>query len=194
MSYSNGQIIVLNGASSAGKTTIARQLLPLIGADCIYTGLDDILARVQPFGAEDSSALQRSFRIMLFNLTDGRLRLFKRLHRAVVAHAIAGRNVIVETAYMDTRALQDAAVCFAPLDGLFVGVKPPLSVSEHWEAQRGDRPRGHARKHYDLIHAHGIYDLILDPSQVTPEVCAATILQRLEQPRDAFRQLLAHSP
>ncbi len=54
---------------------------------------------------------------------------------------------------MDSRALRDAAECFAPLDGLFVGLKPPLAVSEKWEAGRGDRPIGQARKHYDLIHA-----------------------------------------
>ncbi|MBA3945362.1 MAG: AAA family ATPase [Herpetosiphonaceae bacterium] len=189
-----GKIVVLNGASSAGKTSTARALLDLMGAPAVHTGLDHILDRVQPFGAEPHTALgrlRRSAQIVWFQRTDGRLRLFKQLHREVVALAQAGRDVIVDTALMDPRALRDAAVCFGPVHGLFVGMKPPLQVSERWEAMRGDRERGHARKHYDLVHAHGTYDLVLDPSVLTPQECARAVLQRLaDGPPTAFRQLL----
>jgi chloramphenicol 3-O phosphotransferase len=183
-------LIVLNGASSSGKTTIAQILRPLLGEQCIVTGLDDILERLQPFGPENGNfihKLVRPFRIMWFQFTDGRLKLFKRLHKEIVVHYKVGRNIIVDTALMDRRALLDAAECFAPLGGFFIGVKPPLEVSEQWEAARGDRPTGHARAHYNLTHAHGIYDLVLDPSQMTPQECAWTILNRIQgPPPDAF--------
>jgi chloramphenicol 3-O phosphotransferase len=127
---------------------------------------------------------------MLFQITDGRLKLFKQLHREAVASYRAGGPVIVDTALMDRRALLDAADCFAPLSGFLIGVKPPLTVSEQWEAARGDRAVGHARAHYDLIHAHGIYDLVLDPSQLTPEECAQSILARINSaPPQAFQQI-----
>ena len=188
-------LIVLNGASSSGKTLTAQALRAQLGASCIYTGFDEILARVQPFGPDHGGmwhGLQRSVRILWFQLTDGRLHLLKQLHREVVAQVQAGHPVIVETALMDPRALQDAAACFAPVGGLFVGMKPPLAVSEQWEVQRGDRPQGQARKHYDLIHQHGLYDLLLDPAQLTPEACAVAILQRLAGPPPyAFQQLTA---
>ena len=194
MAQERHTLIVLNGASSAGKTCAAQALLSLLGTRCVYTGLDDILERVGPFGPEATGRvgrLYRSGRIAWFLLTDGRLRLFKRLHREVAALAQAGRDVIVETALMDQRALRDAAERFMPLGGFLIGMKPPLAVSEQWEAARGDRPPGHARKHYDLIHAHGIYDLLLDPSQMTPSECAAAILRRSEgAPPEAFAQLL----
>ncbi len=187
-------LIVLNGASSAGKTLTAQALVRLLGPQCVVTGLDDILERVQPFGSHDGgtlAGLRRGVRIAWFGLTDGRLRLFKTLHREVVTLYQSGSDVIVETALMDRRALQDAAVCFASLNSLFVAMKPPLAVSEQWETERNDRPHSQARKHYDLIHAHGMYDLVLDPSQMTPEECAATILHRLERPPlDTFRKLL----
>lgn len=197
MSQQPGDIIVLNGASSAGKTRTAEALLLLLKEDCIYTGLDDILARIKPYGAEGMGTLielRRSINSVWFQLTDGRLRLFKQLHREVVSHSCQGQTVIVETALMDRRALYDAALCFAPLNALFVGMKPPLSVSEQWEGERGDRPCGQARKHYDLIHAHGIYDLVLDPSTMTPQECALTILKQLEEEvrPQAFRQLLTY--
>jgi chloramphenicol 3-O phosphotransferase len=101
-----------------------------------------------------------------------------------------GRNVIVDTAFMDRRALLDAAECFASLNGFLIGVKPPLEVSEKWEAARGDRNAGQARAHHDLIHAHGIYDLVLDPSQMTPQECAQAILRRVQDsPPDAFQRI-----
>jgi chloramphenicol 3-O phosphotransferase len=187
-------LIVLNGSSSAGKTTIAQELRPLLSEPCIVTGFDDILDRVQPFGRENGNFLHRlvrPFRIMWFQFTDGRLKLFKQLHREIVVHSKAGRNIIVDTALMDKRALLDAAECFAPLGGFFIGVKPPLDVSEHWEAARGDRPMGHARAHYNLIHAHGIYDLVLDPSQMTPQECARTIMNRIQSPPpEAFQRIM----
>ena len=182
-------LVVLNGASSAGKTSIAQALAGRLAPGYVLTGLDEILERVQPMGREGSPG--RALRVLWFQLTDGRLRLFRQLHREAAAHARAGRDVIVESALMDPRARLDAAACFAPLDGLFVGVQPPLAVSEQWEAARGDRPRGQARKHYELIHAHGQYDLRLDPSVLTPQQCASAILLRLAGPRpEAFRKLL----
>lgn len=187
-------LIVLNGASSSGKTSIAKELLVLLGRETICTGFDDILERVQPFGAEGggiANRLMRSVRILYFGATDGRFKLMKRLHREVTAQYKSNRNVIVETSLMDSRALLDAAQEFAPLDGFFVGVKPPLSVSMQWEAQRGDRPPGQAQLHYDLIHSHGIYDLEIDPSRMTPVECTALILEacRKSSPH-AFRDLL----
>ena len=159
----------------------------------MVTGFDDILDRAQPFGPENGNFMQRlarPFQIVWFQLTDGRLKLFKRLHRQVVTHYRAGKSVIVDTALMDSRALLDAAKCFAPLGGFFIGVKPPLDVSEQWEAARGDRKVGHARAHYDLIHGHGIYDLVLDPSRMTPQECVQAIVRRVQDsPPDAFQRI-----
>jgi len=187
-------LIVLNGASSSGKTTIAHALLKVLEQPQIYTGLDDILERVQPFGPEHGDVfhrLARPWRALWFQRTDGRLKLFRQLHREVVAHYQIGKNIIVDTALMDRRALLDAAECFAPLGGFLIGIKPPLEVSERWEAARGDRRPGHARAHYDLIHAHGIYDLVLDPSQMTPDECARVILNRVNGPApDAFQRII----
>lgn len=167
----------------------------MLGNDCIYTGFDDILERVRPFGAEGhgtTSHLLRAVRILYFNATDGRFKLLKRLHREIVSHCKSNWTVIVETSLMDRRALLDAAEQFAPLNGFFVGVKPPLAVSMQWEAQRADRPIGQAQRHYDLIHAHGIYDLEIDPSRMTPIESATLILEeRRKSTPHAFQDILA---
>lgn len=193
---SNGShiIIVLNGASSSGKTLTAQTLVKLLNSNCILTGLDDILERDKPFDVEGTGTLadiRRAIKIMLFQFTDGRLKLFKKLHQEVVSLHQAGHSVIVETSLLDKRALRDAAMCFSSLKALFVGMKPPLEVSEQWEAKRNDRPIGQARKHYDLIHSNAIYDLTLDPSLMSPEECAASILNYLNESRfGSFQKVL----
>lgn len=120
------------------------------------------------------------------------MRLAAALHREVATVVRAGHHVVVDTALMDRRALRAAAARFAPVGGLFVGMKPPLAVSERWEAQRGDRPRGQVRRHHARVHAHETYDLVLDPSTLTPQECASAIMQRLEvgPVPSAFRRLL----
>ncbi len=177
-SGTSNALVIVNGASSAGKTLAIQAFLNRAGPNWIYTGLDDILDRRRPFGPEPTTAwtaFQRTLRVGWFNLTDGRLQLFKALHAEAVSLVHAGKSVIIETSLMDKRALHDAAQQFASLNGLFIGMQPPLDVSERWEAERGDRPIGHARKHYELIHAHNTYDLVLDSSILTPDECALAI-------------------
>lgn len=190
-----GTLVVLNGASSSGKTLTALALQPLLGPTCIRTGFDHMLARLRPFGSDPDTwddYLRWWARVLRFRLTGGRLQLFGRLHREAAALTRAGHPVIVETSLIDQRALYDAAACFAPLGGLFVGMKPPLEVSEQWEAGREDRTQGQARRHYARVHSHGVYDLLVDPSALTPQECAVAITRRLgnEQPASAFQRLL----
>ena len=194
MSNNSHVIVVLNGASSSGKTLTAQALVKLLNSNCILTGFDDIMERDQPFDVEGTGTLgsiRRAIKIMLFQFTDGRLKLFKKLHREIVRVHQSGHSVILETSLMDKRALRDAAICFSPFNALFVGMKPPLEVSEQWEAKRNDRPMGQARKHYDLIHSTAIYDLTLDPSLMSPEECARSILNYLNESRSgSFQKIL----
>ena len=44
--------------------------------------------------------------------------------------------------------------------------------------------------HYDVIHAHGIYDLRLDPFQMTPQERAQVIFRRAKGPfPDVFQRI-----
>lgn len=195
MTLKRPALIILNGASSAGKTLTARALAEVFGTNCVVTGFDTYFDEVQPLNLKDKgwqAALRHSFGLSRFQLTDGRAHMADALHKEAVTRHQSGHDVVVETALQDRRALLAAARCFAPYNGLFVALKPPLEISEQWEAARVDRPRGHARRHYAQIHAHDFYDLMLDPSTLTPMACADAILKRLGSPPfDAFSRLLA---
>jgi chloramphenicol 3-O phosphotransferase len=76
---------------------------------------------------------------------------------------------------------------------LFVGVRLPLAVVEQRERERGDRGPGGAAAFYDLVHAHGTYDLELDTATASSLECALRIKEALEtdHPRREFRELAA---
>ena len=100
MSNGSPVIVVLNGASSSGKTLTAQALVKLLDSNCSVTGLDHILERDKPFDVEGTGTLasiRRAVKIMLFQLTDGKLKLFKKLHQEVVSVYQSGHSVIVET-------------------------------------------------------------------------------------------------
>ena len=170
-----GTAIILNGASSAGKSLIAAELLQWPGSNAIGTGFDDMLDRQ---AAENNGFFKRLSRHF-----DPRFRLntFRRLHTEIVALLDEHRHVIVDTAIMEPAALADLADRLAERRAYLIGVKPPLSVSETWERQRGDRPIGQARKHYDLVHRHNTYDLLIDTSRLPPAEAASLILQHIAQ-------------
>ena len=71
------------------------------------------------------------------------------------------------------------AALFSDLPAWLVGIRCPLEVLEERERARRDRTLGQARLQYNLVHAHGVYDVEVDTSSHTPEECAQIILQRL---------------
>ena len=54
----------------------------------------------------------------------------------------------------------------------------PLDVLEAREIARGDRAIGLARWQFDKVHRGMTYDFEIDTSTLTPDACAAAIMQR----------------
>jgi chloramphenicol 3-O phosphotransferase len=98
-------------------------------------------------------------------------------HRRAERHVNAGGHAVVDTSLLTRRAVRDAARRLGPLGALLVGVMPPLHISERWEAARSDRPPGHARRHYALVHSLVSYDLVLDTSTLTAGQAAELVLR-----------------
>lgn len=119
------------------------------------------------------------------------LRLLAGTYRAIAAFAAAGNDVIVDDVIYDRRVLRSAVEALAGLPVLFVGLRCPREVVERRERERGDRAPGGASAFYDLVHAHGLYDLEIDTSADSPAGCAQRIKEALASghPREAFPQL-----
>ena len=172
-----GNIIILNGTSSSGKTSVLRALQNLLDEPYLEAGIDkfiwmlpkryldrplwdDVLGRASEAGATGEQ-------------------LVMSMHRAMRALALSGSNVLADHVLVEPEWVKDAASLFHDLPAYLVGIRCPLEVLEERERARRDRTLGQARLQYNLVHAHGVYDVEVDTSSHTPEECAQIILQRL---------------
>ncbi|MET7361159.1 AAA family ATPase [Streptomyces sp. NPDC005562] len=159
-----GRIIFLNGTSSSGKSSIARELLDILD-DGVYFHL-----------AVDSFNATRTKRPLSEKDLDAALRRTRMgFHRSIAAMAEVGNHVVVDHVLSEPWRLVDCLTVLRPESVLFVGVRCSLDELVRREAARGDRPAGLAALQYDLVHRHGDYDLECDTSTTSPAECAALI-------------------
>jgi chloramphenicol 3-O phosphotransferase len=186
-----GRIIYLNGTPSAGKTSIGRALQNLFDEPFLLLGIDTFL------GMLPRSSFGKSW---LVPGPDGGLLpgpAFRAKSRppmlATLAALAAKHDLIVDDVLADRATLDDVLDPLAPYSVLFVGVECPLEVAEERERGRPDRTVGLARGLAGLVHAHGIYDMTVDTSVLSPEECADAIRRRfVEGPTPtAFAELRA---
>jgi chloramphenicol 3-O phosphotransferase len=149
-----GRIILLNGATSSGKSSIARALQATIETPFLHYSIDHLReAGVLPLARIRSGA---------FHWPDHREAFFEGFHRSVVAFAAAGNDLIVEHIVETPAWMARLVELLAGLDVFVVGVHCPLPELERREAARGDRPPGGARRDFETIHRHVAYDLEVD--------------------------------
>ncbi|HEX5163959.1 MAG TPA: hypothetical protein VFV93_01080, partial [Thermomicrobiales bacterium] len=119
--------------------------------------------------------------------------LLRAMYAGVAAIAAAGVSLVVDEVLYQPSVLRAAVEELSDSNVLFVGLRLPLQVAEQRERDRGDRGLGAARLFYDRVHLHGIYDLELDTSAMSPDEGARAIKNVLErnQQGTAF-QMLAH--
>ncbi|MCW5251377.1 chloramphenicol phosphotransferase CPT family protein [Streptomyces sp. SHP 1-2] len=166
-----GRIIFLNGTSSSGKSSIARELLEVLDDGVFFhlavDGFNAMRSR-RELGAEELDAALRRTRMGF--------------HRSVAAMAGVGNGVVVDHVLSEPWRLLDCLAVLPPEDVLFVGVHCPLDELVRREAARGDRPAGLAARQYGLVHAHGEYDVECDTGAAGPRACALRIKEALACP------------
>ncbi|WP_329540860.1 chloramphenicol phosphotransferase CPT family protein [Streptomyces sp. NBC_01358] len=164
----SGRIIFLNGTSSSGKSSIARELLDILD-DGVFFHL-----------AVDGFNAMRSKRELGERELDAALRRTRMgFHRSIAAMAEVGNDVVVDHVLSEPWRLLDCLAVLPPENVLFVGVHCPLDELVRREEARGDRPPGLAAFQYGLVHAHGDYDLECDTGTTSPRACAQHIKEFL---------------
>jgi chloramphenicol 3-O phosphotransferase len=156
---------LLNGASSSGKSSIGRALLPLLPDPWFFVPADAI-------GAMRSTVHTRV-------LDDGAL-------------ASAGNDVIMDYPLSERWRLEDLLDVLRGYDVTLVEVRCAPEELERRERERGDRPVGLARSQAE-VYGHGDFDIAVDTTNTGPETCAETIakaLGEIETPK-AFDRLRA---
>jgi len=195
-----GNIILLNGASSAGKTSILLALQQVLDTPYLDAGIDKFLWML-PKQYLDVPLWHEVFEYSWRENGDTRElsiqagplghKLMSGMHQSIVALSQSGNNVIADHVLIERQWVQECARLFADLPALFVGVHCPLEVLEQRERERADRTLGQARAYLRKVHAHGTYDLDVDTSRFSPADCALQIKVRLQDgpPPQAFKVL-----
>ena len=203
MPADGGRIVVLNGTSSAGKTTLANALQQALPDEYEITGLD-LTLRALPselFVMTDDIAhppvkgflvpLRGGVQLSLPKLGPAALDHLEKMYASFGARADAGANLIVDDVLWHPRALAMATTHFADRDAWFVGVYCSTNVAVEREKRRGDRAAGGAALFAETVHGHGVYDITVDTSVSSPEEAAHQVIVAMAAARrpKAFRRL-----
>ena len=183
----SGKIILLNGASSAGKSTLARGLQAALDEPFWHYSIDHLrAAKILP----DERIINGNFA-----WRDLRPQFFHGFHLTIPVLAEAGNNLIVEH-IIETREWMDRLLhLLGPLDVFFVGVHCPLPELERRELARGDRRIGDAQADFEITHTFGTYDFEVNSTQPLDENIRAVITAwQTRQYPGAFAKMLQHRP
>jgi chloramphenicol 3-O phosphotransferase len=176
-----GTIILLNGASSSGKTTLLRALQDLLPTPYLDAGIDKFIWML-PKRYMDRPLWDE---VLGLATTAGQAghTLFSGMHQAIAALSRSGNNVLADHVLVEPAWVTECAGLFHDLPAYLVKVYCPLEVLIEREKSRKNRTLGQAAAQFPLVHAHGLCDIEVDTSRDSPEACARQILQRLEDPQ-----------
>jgi chloramphenicol 3-O phosphotransferase len=189
-----GRIILLNGSSSSGKSSVARELQEVLPEPFLHVGIDHFIAMLPGRYFGDSPSANDGF-LLLKGETETAIRtgpvgqrLVRGMARACAALAGAGNHLIIDHVLLEGSAFADLVEALGPFAVLFVGIRCPLEVAIQREQARSDRTVGMARAQHALVHVHGSYDLEIDTFIDSPRQAALRIKDRLENgPRRPLR-------
>ncbi len=149
----NSKIILINGTSSSGKSTLCKALKAELNEPFWYIASDQFIDIGMSPSRKDKGGK--------FDWNDLRPKFFDGFHRVLPSFASAGNNLIVEHIIEFPHWMDDLVVLLKDFDVFFVGLHCPLEVLEKHERKRGDRQIGEASYHMKT-HDYCTYDLEID--------------------------------
>jgi chloramphenicol 3-O phosphotransferase len=192
-------LILVNGPSSAGKTTLCRALQAAIENPYLVVGFDDFIFMSGPRyyrGADTKEQrepdaltalgvemVQTSLPGAPISVTARFGPVFRRILdamapavRTLIDH---GNPVIFDHVLHDQAMLESFVKASAGLNIFTIGVTCPLDVLEMRERARGDRVLGRARGLAEVVHSFFSYDVVVDTGVTSTEACVQVVLGAL---------------
>jgi chloramphenicol 3-O phosphotransferase len=166
-----GRVIILNGASSSGKSTLARTLQGALDEPFLQVSSDQFVeAGRLPVRQDEGGPLHW--------WDEMRPRFFAGFHRCLPALAGAGIDLIVEHVIEYRAWRDDLAALLGHCDVFLVGVHCDLDELDRRERVRGNRRPGEGRAHVTVngIHTFGPYDFDVDTTAGVSTGVTASVL------------------
>jgi chloramphenicol 3-O phosphotransferase len=161
------QIVFLNGTTSSGKTSIAKELQNMSDTPYLHVQLDDFLGMIQERHIDTEE-------IDGVNVICSRL--VRGFHRSILGLADVGNYLIVDHVLQEADWLSDCINLLEHHNVAFVGVECSPKQLEIREKKRGNRPVGLAKLQLMKVHHQRVYDFKVDTTRRSPSVCARQIL------------------
>jgi chloramphenicol 3-O phosphotransferase len=160
-------VVVLNGGSSSGKTSLARSLQAILSEPWLRFGVDMLIDAMPDsmtsggagigFADDGGVSVGSSFRDVESAWMEG-----------VASMARAGVRIIIDDVFLGGRASQERwRASLAGLSVLWVGVHCEPGIATAREASRKDRTAGMAVSQAEIVHAGVLYDIEVDTSHRT---------------------------
>ncbi|MFC6591401.1 chloramphenicol phosphotransferase CPT family protein [Deinococcus lacus] len=147
-----GSLILLNGASCAGKSTLCRALQTALPEPFLFFSMDFFLfGQVLP---RDEAGKLRDYQLI-------RPQVFQGFYNCLPALLDAGNNLVVETILENAEQTGQLQAAVRGYEVFWVGIQCPVSELERREQARGDRRVGDARRDAETVHTFVSYDLEL---------------------------------
>src|SRR2546423_495173 len=159
------QVIVLNGASSSGKSSLARELQRRLDDVWFHVSVDAFLDMLPLEDETKGAQLAAEFP-----------RLLHAIHASMGALADGGARVIIDHVLAPPLGADDLRAVLDGIDTMWVGLLCPLDVLDERELARGDRQVGMARLQATAVHDGMAYELTVDTSRADASGCANQIL------------------
>jgi chloramphenicol 3-O phosphotransferase len=175
-----GRVVVLNGGSSAGKTTLTRALQDILPEVWFRAGIDTFL------GAASIRLYDHPLRLTIGK--DGSVRrgpefdqLYEAYRASVGTFARGGANVIIDEVLLGGGSEQQAWRAALSAEPLWVGIRCRAEEAERRETQRGDRDTGMARGQADAVHDGVVYDVDLDLTAMSTAEAVVPIVAAIRE-------------
>jgi chloramphenicol 3-O phosphotransferase len=181
-------LIVLNGTSSAGKTTLATSLQKRFSTPVQVSGVDTFLA-LQPdsmFAPPGSGVATDGFTwcpVQVEGQQAWAVRpglkgeaLMRAVHAYWAACAAEGIAQVIDHVLLSEAMALDLQERLADFDPMYVAVRCPLDVVDQRERDRGDRLLGQGRGIGATVHDFLTCDVDVDTSVLRPEEAADAVL------------------
>jgi chloramphenicol 3-O phosphotransferase len=165
------QVIFLNGASSSGKSTLARALQCHLDKPYLYVAEDMFFDTLPARDFSQSDYLRYGSR------------LYEGFTQCVRTLVNCDNRVIVDTVAWNPGSLAGFVNVLWDTRVFAVGVHCPLPVLEERERQRKDRSLGLARRQFELVHGDALYDLEIDTSREDIGASVERIVKAIRNPQ-----------
>lgn len=158
-------VILLNGTSSAGKSSLARALQLRAGIPLLHVSLDTFTDMFLWEAITDPAERQRCHAAGADHF-----------HRALALFAAGPFGLVVDHLILGPEWKAATRAALAGRRVHFIGVHCPLPILLERERARPDRKPGMAERQLVHVHRNQVYDLEVDTSRATPDECADQVL------------------